>query len=152
MLNAWVPSSTSVRQHDRRFTFFRFRPIYASMSALNASETPNPGFEPKIVEASKPGITLSVPEKSEEPITTKDRVKAVLVSVGAIVAGIAMWIWHQFYLSDLIYRLFGDEPVHRFRLKLDIFWCRPTGVILILFGCLVLWGALTKKSAAQPKC
>ena len=71
---------------------------------------------------------------------------AVLVSVGAIGAGIAMWIWHQFYVSDLLYRLLGQEAVHRFRLRIDFIWCRPTGAILILLGCVVICGALTKKS------
>jgi hypothetical protein len=117
------------------------------MSALNASDTPTPGFESKIVEAPNPvGIMTSGPGTSEKPISLKERIKAVLVSVSAIVAGIAMWIWHQFYVSDFLYRLFGQETVHRFRLKIDILWCRPTGAVLILFGCLVLWGALTKKS------
>jgi hypothetical protein len=117
------------------------------MSALNDSDTPTPGFEPKILKAPESaGITPSGSGTSEKPITPKERIKAALVSVGAIVAGIAMWIWHEFYVSDLIYRLLGDEPVHRFRLKIDIVWCRPTGAILILFGCLVFWGALTKKS------
>lgn len=124
------------------------------MSALNASETPTSGFEPKIVEAPKPaGITLSTPETPEKPITPKDRITAVLISVSAILTGIAMWTWHQFYVSDLLYRLLGNEPVHQFRLKIDIVWCRPTGCILILFGCIVLWGVLTKKSnaaAAHP--
>jgi hypothetical protein len=127
--------------------FFAVRPIYARMSAMNASDTPTPGFEPEILEAPKPArITPSGSGTSVKPITPRERIKAVLVSVSAIVAGTAMWIGHQFYVSDLIYRLFGDEPVQRFRLKIDIVWCRPTGAILILFGCLVLWGALTKRS------
>jgi len=117
------------------------------MSALNASDTSTPGFDQKIVEAPKPaGMTPSGSGTSQKPIPPRERIKAVVVSVSAIVAGIAMWIWHQFYVSDLLYRLFGQDAVHRFRLKLDILWCRPTGAILILFGGLVLWGALTKKS------
>jgi|GEM_PF-3711515 hypothetical protein len=117
------------------------------MSALNASDIPTPGFEPRIVEAPQPvGIVSPGPETSPKPISLKERMMAVLVSASAIVAGIAMWIWHQFYVSDLIYRLFGQEAAHSFRLKIDIIWCRPTGAVLILFGCVILLGALTKKS------
>ena len=110
------------------------------MSALNANETPTPGFEPKIVE---PAPQSTAPQK---PITPKERVKAMFIAIGMVLAGIGMWVWPQFYLSDLIYRLFGNEPVHQFRPKLDIFWCRPTGVVVILLGLLALWGIFTKKS------
>jgi len=110
------------------------------MSALNANETPTPGFEPKIVDPSQPS------KPPETAITPKERVKAMFVSVAMILAGIGMWVWPQFYLSDLIYRLFGNEPVHQFRGKLDILWCRPTGIVVILLGALVLWGTFTKKS------
>jgi hypothetical protein len=110
------------------------------MSALNANDTSTPGFEPKIVEPNQPSPS------SQAPITPKERLKAMFISIGTILAGIGMWVWPQFYLSDLVYRLLGNEPIHQFRPRLDIFWCRPTGVILIVLGALALWGVFTKKS------
>src|SRR5262245_27335348 len=118
--------------------------MYARMSALKANETPTPGFEPKIVEVPEPSVMSPGPGTSKKPITPKERITAPLISLSAIAVGTAMWIWHQFYVSDLLNRMLGQEAAHRFRLKIDIIWCRPTGAVLILFGCLILLGALTK--------
>jgi hypothetical protein len=89
--------------------------------------------------------------QARKPVTAKDRIKAVLVALGCLAVGSAMWIWHQFYVSDLISMAIRGEAVHRFRIKIDWLWCRPTGTLLILGGLLVLLGALTKRSASKTE-
>lgn len=89
--------------------------------------------------------------QARKPLTLKDRIQAVLVALGCLAAGSAMWIWHEFYVSDLISMAIRGEAVHRFRIKIDWLWCRPTGALLILVGLIALLGALTKRSAAKAE-
>jgi hypothetical protein len=94
----------------------------------------------------KPLFSEEAIAASRKPLTLKSRVQGIAVAFLMAGAGAAMWVWHQFYVSDLIPMAFGREPRHMFRLKLDFVWCRPTGALLILVAAVVLLGALTKPS------
>ena len=89
--------------------------------------------------------------QARQPLTFQDRIKALFVAIGCLAVGSAMWIWHQFYVSDLISIAIRGEAVHRFRIKIDWLWCRPTGTLLILIGLIAIFGALTKRSAAKTE-
>jgi hypothetical protein len=96
-----------------------------------------------------PLIDAETMARARRPVTARERITAILIALGCVAAGTAMWLWHQFYLSDLISLAIRGQAVHRFRLKIDWVWCRPTGALLIAVGLIALFGALSKRSAAK---
>jgi hypothetical protein len=89
-------------------------------------------------------------EESEKPLTIKDRIHGVFFAL--MMFGLAAWMFIRPVL------LSGDETadVSSRRTRgivnlIDWAWSRPMAIFLILFGLLVIWISLTKKSASKSE-
>lgn len=88
--------------------------------------------------------------EAEKPLTVMDRV--IGVGLGLVFAGLGVWM-----LIDPSLSIIGDETatgrggrkVAGLVRLVEMVWSRPLGVILVVLGVLVLFGAVTKKSVGK---
>lgn len=87
--------------------------------------------------------------ESQKPLTMKDRFVGVFIAL--VMFGLAAGMFIRPVLLGGAGDDLGGRKTRGYINLIEMVWSRPVGGVLILLGLLVLFGALTKKSAAPAK-
>lgn len=96
----------------------------------------------------KPTLAEELIAEAEKPLTMKDRLVGIVIAIVMFALAAGMFV-RPVLLSSADTTDVSGRRTRGLLNIIDLAWSRPVGGILILVGLLVVWGSLTKRSAAK---